>query len=443
MRLTDASAIEPHISAKAGKAMSVDRTIRSPNYSSRKGRPITMLVLHATAGSARSALAWLTNATARVSAHYLIDKSGHIYQLVGDEFAAWHAGNAHWKGETAINELSIGIELENANNGRDLYPSAQIAALLELSHEKVAQYHIAPDMVVRHKDIAVPRGRKSDPAGFPWAEFLAQLFPQAPTPPPERAPRPNRSGITNSALAQALRAEAYHQVGAIDRPGWAMTQLARTEALGLPIGPSFDVASGGRNYIAQSFGKDTLASPIGEWHQVVRLSTLVTPEQRPLREALLQAVYAQADETYHPDWATHQYALRNPIGPPIGSGFRVTVAGKQFVAASYAMDTIYSPVDHWQQIGRLSDLIQRQSDTLERELAQTLQERLYQRVGVQLRADWPLYQYALQHQLGAPLGPSFRVSIDGNDYVAEAYALDVVYCKVGEWKEIARLSALS
>lgn len=96
-----------------------------------------MIVLHATVGSARSALAWLTNPAARVSAHYLIDKTGRVYQLVADEEAAWHAGRAEWKGQTAINEISLGIELENANDGRDPYPAPQITAVLSLLREKV------------------------------------------------------------------------------------------------------------------------------------------------------------------------------------------------------------------------------------------------------------------------------------------------------------------
>ena len=73
-------------------SLTIDQAVRSPNYSLRGGQSISMIVLHATVGSARSALAWLTNPAARVSAHYLIDKSGHIYQLVADEYCAWHAG---------------------------------------------------------------------------------------------------------------------------------------------------------------------------------------------------------------------------------------------------------------------------------------------------------------------------------------------------------------
>src|SRR3954463_11295279 len=111
---------------------SVDLSVRSPNQSPRHNRAITMMVIHATAGSARSALGWLTTPLSRVSAHYLIDKGGHIYQLGPDDRAAWHAGRAAWHGETAINDISIGIELENANDGRDAYPPEQLDALLEL-----------------------------------------------------------------------------------------------------------------------------------------------------------------------------------------------------------------------------------------------------------------------------------------------------------------------
>ncbi len=414
----------------------IDHNVHSPNHSARQGRPISMLVIHATAGSARGALAWLTTPHSRVSAHYLIDKKGHVYQLVPDDQAAWHAGRSSWHNETAINEISLGIELENANDGRDPYPVEQIDALVQLASEKIAQYKIAPDMVVRHLDIAIPKGRKTDPAGFPWAEFTSRLFPRAPLPPAERPPRPDRPRSGTAALARALRETAYRQVGANDRPDWAMSQAARSEGMGLPIGPSFDFSVASRHYIAQSFGKETLFSPIGDWGHVEHLGRLVAPEQHVLRDALLHAVYAQAGDTYRPDAALQQYALRVSIGPPLGASFRLAVNGQDFVAACYALDTIYSPAGKEQEIGQLS------GTTTDPMLAEALRERLYSRVGSPLRADWPLYQYALREALGAPLGPSFRIALDGHDYLAEAFALDVIYCEVGDWKAIARLSTL-
>jgi hypothetical protein len=402
-----------------------------------------MLVIHATAGSARSALAWLTTPLSRVSAHYLIDKSGRVYQLVPDERAAWHAGRARWHGETAINDSSIGVELENANDGRDAYPAAQIDALLELAAEKTAQYRIAPDMVVRHADIAVPKGRKTDPAGFPWADFIGRLFPRGARPPADRAPYPIPALPDASQLARALREAAYRQVGAIDRPDWAMLRLAQSEQLGFPIGPAFDFALAGRSFIGQSFGKETLFSPTGDWAKVERLGQLRDEAQRPLRETVLQAVYAQAGAAYQPDSPLQSYAWRAALGPPLGSSFRLASAGVEYEAASYALDTIYCPAGNPQQIERLSSIAARMNVSEPPPPAQALIEQLFQRVGSQFRADWAMHQYALREGCAAPLGRSFRISSNGRDYLAEAFALDVVYCVVGDWKTLARLSALN
>lgn len=148
----------------------------SPNHSSRGDARIRLIVLHATAGSARSALAWLTNPASRVSAHYLIDKAGRIYELVNERAAAWHAGRAAWQGETDINAISIGIELENANDGRDPYPAVQLAAAIDLCQDRCRRYGLGPEALVRHVDVAVPRGRKSDPAGLDWPAFVAAVM---------------------------------------------------------------------------------------------------------------------------------------------------------------------------------------------------------------------------------------------------------------------------
>jgi len=162
----------------------IDHSHQSPNHSGRQGAPITLLVIHATVGPYDASLAWLCNPASKVSTHYLIRKDGHIAQLVPDDLAAWHAGVSAWhdldSGE--IQRQSIGIELENKNNGLDPYPPAQMTALLALSRDLVATYHIAPDMVTRHLDIAIPKGRKSDPAGFPWLAFKASLYEAAARP---------------------------------------------------------------------------------------------------------------------------------------------------------------------------------------------------------------------------------------------------------------------
>jgi N-acetyl-anhydromuramyl-L-alanine amidase AmpD len=156
----------------------IDSSRRSPNFSTREGRAVGMLVLHATVGSYGSSLSWLCNPTSGVSSSYLISKLGHIACLVPDDKAAWHAGKSFWKGliSAEIQHQSIGIELENANDGRDPWPAAQLDATAWLMQSLIATYHIPREMVVRHLDIAIPKGRKTDPAGFPWAAFVDRLY---------------------------------------------------------------------------------------------------------------------------------------------------------------------------------------------------------------------------------------------------------------------------
>lgn len=155
--------------------MLVDTSHRSPNFDPDRTKPIQLLLLHATVGSAASALARLTDPHSRVSAHYLITKLGTVYRLVDESDVAWHAGRANWRGERDVNGVSIGIELENANDGRDPYPAVQVAALTTLTRDLLTRYHLTPAQIARHLDVAVPAGRKSDPAGFPFAAWVAAL----------------------------------------------------------------------------------------------------------------------------------------------------------------------------------------------------------------------------------------------------------------------------
>jgi len=79
--------------------------IQSPNRSSRNGAQITMVVMHCTEASLSSTLATFQNGSPtgrQVSAHYVIDRSGDIYQMVIDSERANHCRGA--------NSSSIGIE---------------------------------------------------------------------------------------------------------------------------------------------------------------------------------------------------------------------------------------------------------------------------------------------------------------------------------------------
>lgn len=151
--------------------------------------PISALVLHATGGRHPHDLAWLRqggSAAAPVSCHYYISKAGATSQLVADHDTAWHAGVSMWRGlevyqRTAdgrrvpsLNPVSLGIELENANTGRDPYPELQVRAAVALSRHLVHAHRIPRAHLVRHLDIAP--GRKTDPAGFPWERFVVDVY---------------------------------------------------------------------------------------------------------------------------------------------------------------------------------------------------------------------------------------------------------------------------
>ena len=148
--------------------------VPSPNFSKGKDRKVSCVVLHATATNGlKSPLEWLCLPESKVSAHYIIDKEGEIYHLVGEKNIAWHAGESFWDGKAHVNNFSIGIELVNPNDGFYPFPEEQIQACLALVVAICKDYSIPNKNVVGHLDIAF--GRKTDPAGFDWTDFRERL----------------------------------------------------------------------------------------------------------------------------------------------------------------------------------------------------------------------------------------------------------------------------
>ena len=134
-----------------------------------------MLVIHYTGlPSTEVSLERMCDPEVKVSAHYLIDEGGVIYQLVNEKNRAWHAGVSYWAGETDTNSRSIGIELQNPGHewGYTPFPHLQMEALRELSRDIVSRYQISNRLVLGHSDVAP--GRKNDPGHlFDW-EWLAK-----------------------------------------------------------------------------------------------------------------------------------------------------------------------------------------------------------------------------------------------------------------------------
>ena len=148
----------------------------SPNFGSRpEGIVIDMLVIHYTGmPTGAAALRRLCDPSAKVSAHYLIEEDGRLFRLVREAERAWHSGVASWRGDSNINDRSIGIELVNPGHeyGYRPFPAVQMAALMELASDILARHPILSRNVVGHSDVAPTR--KQDPGElFDWRALAA------------------------------------------------------------------------------------------------------------------------------------------------------------------------------------------------------------------------------------------------------------------------------
>lgn len=182
-----------------------------------------MIVLHYSA-TFTAAATYSALESRKVSAHGTIDLNGDLWDHVGPEHTAWHAGEGTWAGSVNVNDDSLGYEIANvgygspipsgtdtkgwyiasSQKGRTLtayrkesykdtqgaqkttyvgiaepmavypdhrsehkgrlwaaYTPQQIATLLEIQRRDVDRFGILPEMIIGHEH-ASP-GRKSDP----------------------------------------------------------------------------------------------------------------------------------------------------------------------------------------------------------------------------------------------------------------------------------------
>lgn len=105
-----------------------------------------------------------------VSSHLLIDRHGQVDQFVPFSHRAWHAGISSWRGRSACNDFSVGIELEGADTRP--FEAVQYGVLADICASLISCYgamdiaghcHIAPE-------------RKTDPGpAFNWLRLQREL----------------------------------------------------------------------------------------------------------------------------------------------------------------------------------------------------------------------------------------------------------------------------
>jgi hypothetical protein len=130
-----------HGSSNPHSKPAIKQFVQSPNHSSRNGVPIKVVVLHCTEASLNSTLAEFQKSDARqVSAHYVIDRNGDIYQMVSDSDRANHCRGA--------NQNSIGIE--HVGKETDALTAAQAKSSADLIRWLLEQYDVPPTNVYGH-----------------------------------------------------------------------------------------------------------------------------------------------------------------------------------------------------------------------------------------------------------------------------------------------------
>ena len=151
--------------------MKINFEIKSPNFTVRKNNEkIDTIIIHYTGmENYKEALSRLCDNKAKVSAHYFINREGKLWQLVEDNYVAWHAGISKWLQRVNLNETSIGIELCNPGHENKYmeFTEFQYESLEWLIKKLMDKYNIFSDRVLGHSDIAPDR--KIDPGEkFDW-----------------------------------------------------------------------------------------------------------------------------------------------------------------------------------------------------------------------------------------------------------------------------------
>jgi len=109
----------------------------------------------------------------QVSAHLLVRRNGALLQFVPFHRRAWHAGVSSFRGRSACNDFSIGIELEGTDEVP--YCDAQYDVLAAVVGALLSTYpRLDAQRVVGHCHIAPQR--KTDPGpAFDWPRLHSAL----------------------------------------------------------------------------------------------------------------------------------------------------------------------------------------------------------------------------------------------------------------------------
>ena len=220
----------------------------SPNSDLRPaGVKPTLVVLYSTGGNFYQTMQHLQNPASGVSYHYVVSRSGAVYQLVPEANRAWHAGDAHWRPHGRVDDCSLAVGLVNRNDGTDHYPAAQLEAASALVRYLLGKHGIAlPDVVTA--DIIQSGGV----AGFDLPAFRERVGAVVGLWPPD----------------EVVRQAAWAACSLPYSPEALLPRQAREHELGNPETPEFEFEFEGRLYRAQGFSGGIAFAESGRWAEL-------------------------------------------------------------------------------------------------------------------------------------------------------------------------------
>jgi len=353
-----------------------------------------------------------------------------------------HAGIGN--GSLSQGWYSIGLEMVGLFDSR--VPSGPtwqhaLAVMGELSR----RLRIPPRQLISfHRDYT---NAKSCPGwavskAWVWGQVEAYLNGATPPPPPPPPPaRPSDEQLMEALLDQSFATKAGSQGF---NPAWAFHDYARANQFGMPLGPSTIIPVDGKQINYQAFARDTLWCEVPNWADLRTLSATLGGSIPPagVGRALLDATYRAGGSPFRPDWAFHQFAVLNRLGPPVGKSELLAVDGRQYAYQAFAVDTLYSPTSNYGDVRLLSRLATA-ADAPSLRLRDALTSATYRQAGLTYRPDWAFHQLARSFALGAPLSDSLRVRIESTEYALQVYALDTLFNVVPRWSEVRRLRDLA
>jgi hypothetical protein len=158
----------------------------SPNYNSRGGASVEFLIIHTCEGSYSGCWSWLTNPSAGVSAHYVVnDRGTEVRRLVDEDNRAWHISATYdcdLNGRvdcglegSSMNTISVGIE--HAGYGsQSSWDAGLIQRSADLACGITERHNIPRDSyhIVGHGKLQ-PWNRSDPGAAWPWTDYLNRI----------------------------------------------------------------------------------------------------------------------------------------------------------------------------------------------------------------------------------------------------------------------------